>query len=80
MKNKGESLPELVRYNTVKAFLDGRGFQFFALPPWTPYSEFATKKQKLRLWTEGFQDEAFLECLSKEQASLVIDRLVAKKR
>jgi hypothetical protein len=68
-------LSELERYNIAKAFLDTHGFIFLTLPAWGPYSSFATKKQKLRLWNEGLQDEYFLECLSNEQASEVIDQL-----
>ena len=71
-----KELTALERYNFAKAFLDSHGVPTLSLPPWGPYSDFATKKLKFRLWNEGMQNEHFLEILSKEQASVVIERIV----
>jgi hypothetical protein len=80
MMTHPKDLTPLERYNIAKAYLDSNGFPFLSLPAWGPYSSFATKKQKFRLWSDGIQDELFLESLTKEQASLVIDRLAERQQ
>ena len=78
MKNAADLTP-LERFTIVKTYLDAHGFSHLSLPRWRAHSSFATPKQKFWLRTEKLQDAEFLDCLSKEQASLIIDSLLERR-
>jgi hypothetical protein len=71
-----KNLSPVERYLIVRDYLDAHGFPFLKLPTWGRYSVYATKRQKFLLREEKMHDERFLESLSKEQASLIIARLL----
>lgn len=51
-----------------------------AIPARHPYELKATPKQKNYLWNLGFQDQAIIDDLGKDQASALIDQLSRAKR
>jgi hypothetical protein len=67
------------RYAIVKAYLEAHGFSHLSIPRWRAHSSFATTKQKFWLQQEKMLDENFLDSLSKEQASLIIDSLLGRR-
>ena len=51
-----------------------------SIPNRLPYEGKATQKQKHKIWSLGFRDRAVIDSLGKNQASAVIDQLLATFR